>query len=100
VGDLLVLAAATLYAGSNVGEEALVKQVDRVELLAMVGAYGLAWNTLQLLLLERRELSLMRWSWATLAPFGGFSVALFSFYSLVPFMLQVRPREVVLFFEY
>ncbi|GAQ84254.1 hypothetical protein KFL_001820070 [Klebsormidium nitens] len=89
VGDLLVLAAATLYAGSNVGDEALVKQVDRTELLAMVGAYGLAWNTLQLLLLERRELALVRWSWGTALPFGGFSVALFAFYSLVPFMLQM-----------
>ncbi|KAG4911373.1 hypothetical protein JHK87_057489 [Glycine soja] len=40
IGDILVIAGASLYAVSNVSEEFLVKNADRVELMAMLGLFG------------------------------------------------------------
>jgi solute carrier family 35 protein F1/2 len=40
LGDALCLGAATLYAVSNVGQEATVKKFSRSEFLAMVGIFG------------------------------------------------------------
>lgn len=58
LGDLLCLLAATLYAISNVGQEATVKKFSREEFLAMVGLYGTVINGVQLFVeaLERWEL--------------------------------------------
>eukprot|EP00897_Mesotaenium_endlicherianum_P007535 jgi/Mesen1/680/ME000109S10898 len=39
VGDVLVILGSMLYAASNVTEEFLAKRVDKVELLALVGAF-------------------------------------------------------------
>jgi drug/metabolite transporter (DMT)-like permease len=47
VGDLLCLAGAFLYAVSNVGQEGVVKQYDRVEFLAMIGLFGSGLNVTQ-----------------------------------------------------
>ncbi|KAK7819186.1 solute carrier family 35 member f1 [Quercus suber] len=66
-GDAIVIAGATLYAVSNVSEEFLVKNADRVELMAMLGFFG-----------------------AIALPFVGFSVAMFLFYSLVPILLKIN----------
>lgn len=89
LGDLLVLLGSTMYAASNVFEEFLARKVDRVELLALIGAFGFAVSVCQLLLLERRELRSVDWDLGTIALFVGFAAALFGFYSLVPLMLQM-----------
>ncbi len=47
VGDALCLAGGFLYAVSNVGQEASVKQYDRVEYLAMIGLFGSVVNITQ-----------------------------------------------------
>ncbi|XP_055961407.1 uncharacterized protein LOC126677271 isoform X3 [Mercurialis annua] len=39
-GDMIVIAGTLFFAFSNVGEEFCVKNNDRVEMLAMIGAYG------------------------------------------------------------
>ncbi|KAK6914415.1 Solute carrier family 35 member SLC35F1/F2/F6, partial [Dillenia turbinata] len=39
-GDLLVILGSTLYAVTNVSEEFLVKNADRVELMGMLGLFG------------------------------------------------------------
>jgi solute carrier family 35, member F1/2 len=60
VGDLLCLLAATLYAVSNVGQEATVKKFSREEFLAMVGIYGTVINGIQLSVLALSRISYHR----------------------------------------
>ncbi|KAF3526217.1 hypothetical protein F2Q69_00049486 [Brassica cretica] len=43
-GDLLVIAAATLYAVINTSEEFFVKTADRIELMSFVGLFGSLWE--------------------------------------------------------
>ncbi|KAL1323208.1 hypothetical protein AAHE18_14G259900 [Arachis hypogaea] len=87
-GDLLVIAGATLYAISNVSEEFLVKNADRVELMAMLGIFGGIISAIQICILERNELRSIHWSAGAALPFIGFAVAMFMFYSLVPVLLK------------
>ncbi|XP_014512137.1 solute carrier family 35 member F1 [Vigna radiata var. radiata] len=89
-GDLLVIAGATLYAVSNVSEEFLVKNADRVELMAMLGVFGGIVSAIQISILERNELKSIHWSAGAALPFVGFSVAMFLFYSLVPVLLKIN----------
>ncbi|KAI4334763.1 hypothetical protein L6164_013475 [Bauhinia variegata] len=61
-GDILVIAGATLYAISNVSEEFLVKNADRVELMAMLGLFGGIISAIQITILERNELKSIHWT--------------------------------------
>ncbi|KAG7025286.1 Solute carrier family 35 member F1 [Cucurbita argyrosperma subsp. argyrosperma] len=61
-GDALVIAAATLYAVTNVSEEFLVKNADRVELMAMLGTFGAIVSAIQIGITERNELKSIRWT--------------------------------------
>ncbi|XP_038886581.1 solute carrier family 35 member F1-like [Benincasa hispida] len=88
-GDALVIAGATLYAVTNVSEEFLVKNADRVELMAMLGIFGAIISAIQISIIERNELKSIRWTAKAAIPFAGFSVAMFLFYSLVPILLQI-----------
>ncbi|KAG4998802.1 hypothetical protein JHK82_029601 [Glycine max] len=118
IGDILVIAGATLYAVSNVSEEFLVKNADRVELMAMLGLFGGIISAIQISILERNELKSIHWGKylepsppATgsmivdsslllfsilphplniVLPFVGFAVAMFMFYSLVPVLLKIN----------
>ncbi|KAL9247103.1 hypothetical protein vseg_020568 [Gypsophila vaccaria] len=87
-GDLLVIAGATLYGVSNVSEEFLVKNADRVELMAMLGIFGAITSAIQVTILERNELKSIHWSAGAALPFVGFAIAMFLFYSLVPVLLK------------
>ncbi|CAN0923196.1 Solute carrier family 35 member F1, partial [Linum grandiflorum] len=62
LGDVLVIAGATLYAVSNVSEEFLVKSADRVELMALLGFFGAIISAIQIAILERSELRSIHWS--------------------------------------
>ncbi|KAK4266495.1 hypothetical protein QN277_027402 [Acacia crassicarpa] len=90
IGDILVIAGATLYAISNVSEEFLVKNADRVELMALLGTFGGIISAIQISILERRELKSIHWSAGAALPFVGFAVAMFLFYSLVPVLLKIN----------
>lgn len=90
LGDVLVIAGATLYAFSNVSEEFLVKNADREELMAMLGLFGGIISAIQIAILERNELKSIHWSAGAAFPFFGFSVAMFLFYSLVPVLLKLN----------
>ena len=57
-GDTYVLVAAALYAVSNVAQEKLVKQYDRVEFLGMLGSMGTVICIGVLMVLERDEISI------------------------------------------
>ncbi|KAJ4828037.1 hypothetical protein Tsubulata_045675 [Turnera subulata] len=87
-GDALVIAGATLYAISNVSEEFLVKNADRIELMSLLGFFGAIISAIQISILERNELKSIHWSAGAALPFVGFAVAMFLFYSLVPVLLK------------
>ncbi|GMH09671.1 hypothetical protein Nepgr_011512 [Nepenthes gracilis] len=88
-GDLLVIAGSTLYAVSNVSEEFLVKNADKVELMAMLGLFGAIISACQISILERDELRSIHWTAGAVLPFVGFAAAMFLFYSLVPVLLKI-----------
>ncbi|KAI5565548.1 hypothetical protein POPTR_014G151800v4 [Populus trichocarpa] len=88
-GDALVIAGATLYAISNVSEEFLVKNADRVELMSLLGFFGAIISAIQISILERNEVKSIHWSAGAALPFFGFAVAMFLFYSLVPILLKI-----------
>ncbi|KAK9856448.1 hypothetical protein WJX84_007778 [Apatococcus fuscideae] len=87
-GDALVVLGATFYAICNVLQEVMLGSSGRVELLAMMGVFGALISAVQLVLVERQQLTQAAWSWEAVACFAGFDAAMFSFYSLVPFVLQ------------
>ncbi|VAH19680.1 unnamed protein product [Triticum turgidum subsp. durum] len=66
LGDALVIAGTVCFAFSNVAEEYCVKKNDRVELIAMLGLFGLF-----------------------ISLFAGFAIALLVFYTLTPFVLKM-----------
>ncbi|XP_022722863.1 solute carrier family 35 member F1-like isoform X2 [Durio zibethinus] len=88
-GDLLVITGATLYAISNVSEEFLVKNADRVELMSFLGLFGAIISAIQISIVERNELKSIRWTAGAAFPFFGFSLAMFLFYSFVPVLLKI-----------
>ncbi|KAL6185557.1 hypothetical protein ACLB2K_041689 [Fragaria x ananassa] len=61
-GDALVIAGATLYAVTNVSEEFLVKNADRVELMSLLGFFGAIISAIQISVIERNELKSIKWS--------------------------------------
>ncbi|KNC46885.1 solute carrier family 35 [Thecamonas trahens ATCC 50062] len=89
-GDLLVLGGATLYAVSNVAQEFVVKSGDdaRIEFLGMLGLLGAPVSGLQVALLESSELMRLEWRYEVVLLIGGFSMALFTFYSLAPVLVR------------
>ncbi|KAG8499916.1 hypothetical protein CXB51_006334 [Gossypium anomalum] len=88
-GDLLVIAGATLYAISNVSEEFLVKNADRVELMSFLGLFGAIISAIQISIVERNEIKSIHWTASAAFPFFGFSLAMFLFYSFVPVLLKM-----------
>lgn len=89
LGDALVIAGTVCFAFSNVGEEYCVKKKDRVEVVAMLGLFGLLVSTIQIFIFERKSLEAIAWSPTMLSLFAGYAIALLSFYSITPFVLQM-----------
>jgi hypothetical protein len=58
------------------------------ELLGMLGLFGGLWSAAQGLPLELGTLAAATWTPAALAPFLGFGLSMFLFYSLVPYELR------------
>uniref|UniRef100_A0A1D1YPY1 Solute carrier family 35 member F2 n=1 Tax=Anthurium amnicola TaxID=1678845 RepID=A0A1D1YPY1_9ARAE len=67
LGDILVVAGTLFYAFSNVGEEICVKKKDRVEVVAMLGVFGMLVSICEIVLLERKTLESVKWSPTVLA---------------------------------
>ncbi|XP_024527847.1 solute carrier family 35 member F2 [Selaginella moellendorffii] len=88
LGDFLVIGASMLYAISNVSEEFIVKRINPVELLAFLGLFGSIISGVQVLALELHEIRHTQWTANAIGPFVGFALAQFSFYLLVPILLQ------------
>ncbi|KAI5019258.1 hypothetical protein ZWY2020_044146 [Hordeum vulgare] len=89
LGDALVIAGTVCYAFSNVGEEHCVKKNDRVELVAMLGLFGMLVGTIQILIFERKSIEAIAWSPTMISLFAGYAVAGFIFYTITPFVLKM-----------
>ncbi|XP_061899475.1 solute carrier family 35 member F1-like [Entelurus aequoreus] len=87
-GDLLVLGGATLFGISNICEEFIVKNMSRVEFLGMMGLFGSFFCGIQLAIMEHKELLKVRWDWQLGLLYVGFSVFMFSLYSLMPLVMK------------
>jgi solute carrier family 35 protein F1/2 len=86
-GDMLCLAGASLYAVSNVAQEASIKGGDRVEFLGMLGVFGTAINGAQLLVLELGTLREIQWTGSIVGLIIGFALCLFAMYILTSHFL-------------
>lgn len=89
LGDTLVIAGTLFFAFSNVGEEFCVKKKDRIEVVSMIGLYGLLVSVVQLSILELKSLESVNWSADIILAIAGYTVSLFMFYTIAPFVLKL-----------
>ncbi|XP_022882935.1 solute carrier family 35 member F2-like isoform X1 [Olea europaea var. sylvestris] len=89
LGDVLVVAGTIFFALSNVGEEFCVKKKDRVEVVAMIGLFGMLLSAIEIVVLERKILESVTWSSEIMTAFAGYAASSFMFYTLVPFVLKM-----------
>lgn len=96
-GDVLCLGAATLYAISNVGQEACLKagRGSRVEYLAALGLLGSCISAVQVLIFEREAVRSANWSPQNTSYILGFALCLFTMYTLTSFFLAGEVVDVV-----
>ncbi|MBA0596731.1 hypothetical protein Gorai_013540 [Gossypium raimondii] len=66
LGDALVIAGTLFFAMSNVGEEFCVKKKDRIEVVSMIGLFGML-----------------------ILGFAGYTFSSFMFYTITPFVLKL-----------
>ncbi|KAI7748780.1 hypothetical protein M8C21_033584, partial [Ambrosia artemisiifolia] len=88
LGDALVIAGTCFFAFSNVGEEYCVKKVGRVEVIAMLGLFGMLVSLIEMALFEYKTLKSISWSPQVILIFAGFGMSAFAFTSLTPLVLQ------------
>ncbi|XP_057440598.1 uncharacterized protein LOC130732602 isoform X2 [Lotus japonicus] len=62
LGDVLVIGGTVFYAISNVGEEFCVKNKDRIEVVSMIGVYGMLVTIVEVSFIELRTLESVKWS--------------------------------------
>lgn len=89
LGDALVIAGTFFFAISNVGEEFCVKKKDQVEVVAMIGVFGMLVSVGEVAALERENLETAKWSAGVILSFAGYAVACFLFYTFVPMVLKM-----------
>uniref|UniRef100_A0A3Q2T109 Solute carrier family 35 member F2-like n=2 Tax=Fundulus heteroclitus TaxID=8078 RepID=A0A3Q2T109_FUNHE len=89
LGDGLVLLSAALYAVSNVSQEYTVKNLSRVEFLGMIGLFGTVISTVQMVILERKEVSAIVWSWQVGLLFSAYALCLYALYSFMPIVMKM-----------
>ncbi|KDR14203.1 Solute carrier family 35 member F1 [Zootermopsis nevadensis] len=89
LGDMLCLGGALLFAVVSVAQDLVVKTLDWVEYLGMVGLFGSILSTVQTAVLERDTILLMPWdTWQVVALLLGFGLAQFLFCISAPAMLH------------
>ncbi|XP_014839758.1 PREDICTED: solute carrier family 35 member F2-like [Poecilia mexicana] len=89
LGDGLVLLSAALYAVSNVSQEYTVKNLSRVEFLGMIGLFGTVISTVQMVILERNELSNIIWSWQVGLLLAAYALCMYALYSFMPIVMKM-----------
>ncbi|XP_059613706.1 solute carrier family 35 member F1-like [Phlebotomus argentipes] len=89
VGDMLCLGGAVLFAVVVVLQELVVKTLDCVEYLGMLGLSGSIICGIQMYLLERNALVDVNWEDKTILIYlAAYGVTQFVFYSLIPYVLR------------
>ncbi|XP_035836242.1 solute carrier family 35 member F1 [Helianthus annuus] len=88
LGDLLVTGGTIFFALSNVGEEFIVKKNGCLEVLAMLGLFGMFFSVIEIAIYERENLEAVTWSAELMLTFVGYTVAFLMYYSLTPLILQ------------
>ncbi|KAI3746237.1 hypothetical protein L6452_08661 [Arctium lappa] len=88
LGDILVIAGTCFFAASNVGEEFCVKKVGRIEVITMLGVFGMLLSVVEMAIFERKNLESVSWSPEVILTFAGYGIAGFMFSSLTPLVLQ------------
>ncbi|KAI4356409.1 hypothetical protein L6164_000434 [Bauhinia variegata] len=88
LGDVLVVAGTLFYAMSNVSEEFCVKKKDRVEVVCMIGVFGLLVSIFEVSVLELKTLESVKWTAEIVLAFVGYGLASFAFYTVAPFVLK------------
>ncbi|XP_024038476.1 solute carrier family 35 member F2 [Citrus clementina] len=89
LGDILVIVGTMFYATMPQMQEYFVKKNDRVEVVCMIGVYGLLVSSIQLSMLELKSLELVKWSTDIILGFVGYAVSCFMFYTLATFVLKL-----------
>ncbi|KAL8526325.1 hypothetical protein ACS0TY_015514 [Phlomoides rotata] len=89
LGDFLVIAGSFCFAMSNVGEEFCVKRKDLIEVIAMIGVFGMLVSACEIVVLEKKTLESVKWSTELLLTYAGYEVSSFLFYTLVPYVLKM-----------
>ncbi|KAI3471954.1 hypothetical protein Pfo_028642 [Paulownia fortunei] len=88
-GDTLVIGGTVFLSMSNVGMEFCVKKKDRVEVMTMIGVFGILVSASGMATLERKSLESINWSPQLVFAYVGCTIASFMFYTLGPFVLKV-----------
>ncbi|KAI3683868.1 hypothetical protein L1987_84383 [Smallanthus sonchifolius] len=88
LGDILVTGGEVFFALSYVGEEFCVKNNGRLEVLAMLGLFGMLLSVMEIAIFERKNLEVVTWSAELILTFVGYAFGFFMFYTLTPLILQ------------
>lgn len=88
-GDLFGLAGATCYGLSNVFEEWYVSKRPMYEVLSFMGFIGIFVGGATAAIFDRHTFEQATWNGATIGYIVGYTLALFIFYSLAPFLLRM-----------
>ncbi|XP_012441709.1 uncharacterized protein LOC105766692 [Gossypium raimondii] len=89
LGDALVIAGTLFFAMSNVGEEFCVKKKDRIEVVSMIGLFGMLVSGVELSIFELKSLESVTWSTNIILGFAGYTFSSFMFYTITPFVLKL-----------
>ncbi|KAL2487206.1 Eukaryotic protein of unknown function (DUF914) [Abeliophyllum distichum] len=89
LGDVLVIAGTLFCSISTVGQEFFVKKIDRVEVIAMIGLFGMLVSASEISIVERKNLNSIKWSTKLISAFSGYALSSFTFYTSVPFVLKI-----------
>lgn len=88
-GDLFGLAGATCYGLSNVFEEWYVSKRPMYEVLSFMGFIGIFVGGATAAIFDRYTFQEATWDGTTIGYVVGYTLALFIFYSLAPFLLRM-----------
>ncbi|XP_036393493.1 solute carrier family 35 member F2-like [Megalops cyprinoides] len=95
LGDGLVLVSAALYAMSNVCQEHTVKNRSRMEFLGMVGLFGTLISSIQLAILEHKDVTKIEWNWKIGLLFAAYALCMFTLYSFMPVVIKMSSATAV-----
>ncbi|CAI0423049.1 unnamed protein product [Linum tenue] len=89
LGDTLVIGGTIFFALSNVGEEFCVKRRDRIEVVMMLGVFGLLVSLVESFVFERESIKSLNWSVNIVLAIAGYTISIFSYYTLTPYVLKL-----------